>query len=71
MASLSRTSLDFCRYPSSTRQTRAAIGARRRRRCRRKNLKFYGKGDQLIDPWKADVTSDNDKFGKVEQHILR
>jgi len=33
-------------------------------------LEFYGKGDQLIDPRKADVASDNDKFGKVEQHVL-
>jgi hypothetical protein len=35
-----------------------------------KILKLYGKGDQLIDPWKADMASDNDKLRKVEQHIL-
>ena len=35
-----------------------------------KVLKLYGNGDQLIDPWKADMARDNDKLGKVEQHIL-
>jgi hypothetical protein len=33
-------------------------------------VKLHGEGQQLVEPWKADMASDDDKLGKVEQHFF-